>query len=270
MKDLLNAIIGLPKMLSLEKIISGGITAMKIGTSTKVTIGVIGAIVAGFIGFQVVTHNNTQPKVKPTEKVTQKTVRPKPQPRNIIKSSKAKSTEKGLEQLSDEELKKALDFRDSLDEKSTDKGDQKKEDIQQRVAPETEVSEAKETPEIAVPREILNLFIAYNEIRDKKRALRRKYSSFEIESAKLAKRDYEIGFKLKTASNEEAKMLHREFKINRKRREELRPIVEEFNRKRLELREEFEQRCQEYGMSREEFFNEYEKTYRAWYANLNK
>ena len=34
---------------------------MKIGTSTKITIGVIGVIVAGFIGFQIVTH---QPDVK--------------------------------------------------------------------------------------------------------------------------------------------------------------------------------------------------------------
>jgi len=67
-KDLLNAIIGLPKMLSVKKIISGGMLAMKIGTSAKVTIGVIGVLVAGFIGFQIATH---QPDVKPPEVVTQ-------------------------------------------------------------------------------------------------------------------------------------------------------------------------------------------------------
>jgi len=60
-KNLLNTIFGLPKMLPVKKIISGGILAMKIGTSAKITIGVIGVLVAGFIGFQVVTH---QPDVK--------------------------------------------------------------------------------------------------------------------------------------------------------------------------------------------------------------
>lgn len=60
-KDLLNTIFGLPKMLPVKKIISGGIMAMKIGTSAKVTIGVIVVLVAGFIGFQVVTR---QPDVK--------------------------------------------------------------------------------------------------------------------------------------------------------------------------------------------------------------
>jgi len=67
-RDLLYAIFGLPRMLPSKKIISGGMLAMKIGTSTKVTIGVIGVLLAGFIGFQTVTH---QPDVKSSKVVTQ-------------------------------------------------------------------------------------------------------------------------------------------------------------------------------------------------------
>jgi len=43
-KDLRSVISGLPKMLNLKKLISGGTIAMKIGTGTKVTIGIIGII----------------------------------------------------------------------------------------------------------------------------------------------------------------------------------------------------------------------------------
>jgi hypothetical protein len=46
------------KLPPLKKMISGGITAMKIGTSIKLIISVIGIIVIGFIGFRVVIHQN--------------------------------------------------------------------------------------------------------------------------------------------------------------------------------------------------------------------
>jgi len=120
-KDLLNAIIGLPKLLSLEKIISGGIVAMKIGTSTKVTIGVIGAIVAGFIGFQTVTHKEPQQvKVKPTEKATQqKTVRPTSQPKSVRKRSDD-SEKIQDEQYSDEDIEEALAWLESLEKEEED------------------------------------------------------------------------------------------------------------------------------------------------------
>jgi len=68
LKELLNAIFGLPKMLAFKTIISGGILTMKIGTTTKVTIGVIGVLAAGFTGFQIATH---QPDVEPPEVATQ-------------------------------------------------------------------------------------------------------------------------------------------------------------------------------------------------------
>lgn len=103
-KDLLNAIIGLPKMLPLKKIISGGITAMKLGTSTKVTVGVIGAIVAGFIGFQVWLHQETQqPEVKPPKKITQQeTTRTISQPKTVRPSSDDEESIQ-FEQYSDKE-----------------------------------------------------------------------------------------------------------------------------------------------------------------------
>ncbi len=55
LKDLLNAIFGLPKILPFKTIISGGILAMKIGASTKITIGITGVLIAIFTGV-VTTH----------------------------------------------------------------------------------------------------------------------------------------------------------------------------------------------------------------------
>ena len=60
-KDLLNVIIGLPKMLSVKKIISGGILAMKIGTSTKITVGITSVLIAVLIGV-FVTHHSSDDK----------------------------------------------------------------------------------------------------------------------------------------------------------------------------------------------------------------
>ncbi len=110
-KDLLNAIIGLPKMLPVKKIISGGILAMKIGTSAKVTIGVIGVLVAGFIGFQVVIHRKTQQiEVKPPKRVTQhQMARPIPQPKSVRQRSDDDEQDVG-------QLEEALAWFDSLDE----------------------------------------------------------------------------------------------------------------------------------------------------------
>jgi predicted lipid-binding transport protein (Tim44 family) len=81
-KDLLYAIVGLPKMLPrlcrdvppFKKIASGGILAMKIGASTKITIGVIGVLAAGFIGFKVVTSRPDvkSPKVETQQALTAK------------------------------------------------------------------------------------------------------------------------------------------------------------------------------------------------------
>ena len=56
MKDLRSVIFGLPKMLNLKKLISGGTIAMKIGTGAKVTIGIIGILAAGTIGFLISTY----------------------------------------------------------------------------------------------------------------------------------------------------------------------------------------------------------------------
>lgn len=66
-KELLNGIGVIFKILPLKKCLSGGIIAMKIGTSTKVTVGVIGVLAAGVIGFNILTH---QPDVKSPEIVT--------------------------------------------------------------------------------------------------------------------------------------------------------------------------------------------------------
>jgi len=61
-KDLLHAVFGLPKILTSKTITSGGMLAMKVTTSAKLTIGVISVIVAGFAGFHIVTHQDNGPK----------------------------------------------------------------------------------------------------------------------------------------------------------------------------------------------------------------
>jgi len=55
-KGMLSVIFGLPNILNPKKIISGGIMAMKTGTATKVTIGIIGILILGSVGF-LVTKN---------------------------------------------------------------------------------------------------------------------------------------------------------------------------------------------------------------------
>jgi RNA polymerase sigma-70 factor, ECF subfamily len=55
-KGMLSVIFGLPNILNPKKIISGGIMAMKTGTATKITIGIIGILILGSVGF-LVTKN---------------------------------------------------------------------------------------------------------------------------------------------------------------------------------------------------------------------
>lgn len=93
---------------------------MKIGTSTKVTIGVIGAIVAGFIGFQTVTHKETQHELKLTEKVTKKqTVKPKSKPKTVRQRSDESEKTIQDEQYSEQEIEEALAWLESLEEESS-------------------------------------------------------------------------------------------------------------------------------------------------------
>ena len=84
---------------------------MKIGTSTKVTIGVIGVLVAGFIGFQVVIHHKTQQiEVKPPGRVTQQQMaRPTSQPKSVSQCSDDDEQDVG-------QLEEALAWFDSLKE----------------------------------------------------------------------------------------------------------------------------------------------------------
>lgn len=59
----LYSVFGLLKILRSKEIISGGVVAMKVGTSTKVIISVVGIFVAAFIGFKAIQR---PPEVEPT------------------------------------------------------------------------------------------------------------------------------------------------------------------------------------------------------------
>lgn len=54
-KHLIYAFFGLP---AFKKVITGGIVAMKAGTTIKIATSIVGVIVLGFIGYQVVSHQN--------------------------------------------------------------------------------------------------------------------------------------------------------------------------------------------------------------------
>lgn len=68
LRELLHLVFGLPGLLSLKKVISGGIIAMKIGTGMKVTIGIIIVLGAGFAGFHILTR---EPDAELSEKLAQ-------------------------------------------------------------------------------------------------------------------------------------------------------------------------------------------------------
>ena len=126
-KDLLNAIFGLPKMLPFKKIISGGVLAMKIGTNAKVTIGVISVLVAGFIGFQIVTH---QPDVKSPKVATQQqTTRSKVKQRPVSKMDSRPSKS---------ELEESFSRLDSLE------GITPVEEVTEEASPQDEMQEQEE------------------------------------------------------------------------------------------------------------------------------
>ncbi|MBM3243049.1 RNA polymerase sigma factor [Candidatus Poribacteria bacterium] len=147
MKDLLNAIFGLPKILPLKKIISGGIVAMKIGTSAKVTIGVIGVLAAGFIGFQIVTH---QPDVKSPKVVTQQPkVKSEVKQKPISKmSSRLNKSEKVIQNDQDveEQVDKFLARPDAP--KQSPQGESKKISEQEEIEEQELPAELKEKIEL--------------------------------------------------------------------------------------------------------------------------
>jgi RNA polymerase sigma-70 factor (ECF subfamily) len=141
-KKLMHAIILLPKMYSpIKKIISGGIMAMKITTSAKVTIGFLCVLVAGFIGFQIVTR---QPDVKAPKVVTQRQItrsEVKQRPVSKIGSRPSKN------ELSKSEIEGTVEGLDSKEgvapaEKVTEEGKMEEQEILQAAPQEATVSEA--------------------------------------------------------------------------------------------------------------------------------
>ena len=127
--DLLHAIFGLSGMLPLTKLISGGIIAMKTGMSAKVTIGIIGVLAAGFVGFRTLTH---QPDVEsPGTTIQQQTEQAKVEPHSI---SRAKAST-GESKKAMEDRKAPQEVTASLDELS-----------ESEESPEHDLSENQETP----------------------------------------------------------------------------------------------------------------------------
>jgi len=142
-KDLLNAIFGLPRMLPVKKIISGGILAMKIGTKAKVTVGVIGLLVAGCIGFQAVTH---QPDVKTPKVATQQQAARSEVRRGTVSkmNSRPNKSEKVIqdEQDLDRQIEETFAWLDSPEEESSSELD--KVEVNEEAISEETISEPQQ------------------------------------------------------------------------------------------------------------------------------
>ena len=110
------------------------------------------------------------------------------------------------------------------------------------------------------------LFVGVKQFIDKERAIDIEARPFLDEHFKLKRRQIEIGtHDLVEARGEEAKRLHEEFRINKERMETLTAIIAPFGERLRQLQNEFEQN---YGVTLEEFFNEYDADYKAWKAGL--
>ena len=122
----LYSMFGLSKILHIKEIISGGIVAMKIGTGAKVTIGVIGVLVVGFVGFQIATQQPDQEILPSAQAIRETSARPL----GIPKTSQQTSDEKNIqtqidnttaspdsleERLTEEEAEELLALLDELD-----------------------------------------------------------------------------------------------------------------------------------------------------------
>ena len=128
-KHLLSGVIGLPRMF-LKKILSGGILAMNIGTSAKITAGAIGLLailIAGFISFRALTQSPKEESLNVLKQAGQTEVAKERQRskllsqrnRRQVKSSQkplaSSSTENENTEISDEEIDRIIEFFDKLE-----------------------------------------------------------------------------------------------------------------------------------------------------------
>ena len=125
-KHLLSGVIGLPRMF-LKKILSGGILAMNIGTSAKITAGAIGLLailIVGFISFRAPTQSPKEVSRNVLKQAGQTEVASKPQRSNLLSQRnrrQVKSSQKPLAssaentEISDEEIDRIIEFFDKLE-----------------------------------------------------------------------------------------------------------------------------------------------------------
>lgn len=118
----LYSVFGLSKILT----ISGGVVAMKIGTGAKVTIGVIGVLTVGFIGFQIATRESDHEMLpsnqaiqgtsaKSSEKLEASQQAEDKKKTQVQAESTTASSDSSKESVTEEEAKEFVAFLDQLD-----------------------------------------------------------------------------------------------------------------------------------------------------------
>jgi len=126
MSHLLSGVIGLPRMF-LKKTFSGGILAMKIGTSAKITAGAIGLLailIAGFISFRAPTKPPKEVSRNVLKQAGQTEVARERQSNKLLSQrnrSQVESPQKPLAssaentEISDEEIDRIIEFFEKLE-----------------------------------------------------------------------------------------------------------------------------------------------------------
>ena len=238
MENILNAIFGLPKILSLKKAILGGFLAMKIGTSMKLTIGVIGVLVAGFVGFNVVTHQSDvkSPRVNKTELPPKASVSNQRHNSIALQTKRHKVTTKARSSLSDNSNQDSVEAPPLEDEKIFPSDNTTTDELLAEVP--VEVSETEDYWEQVI-------FPAVESVVTSMRKLSKQRTPYDEESLRLSQRQMEI-LHTKPETREEEAGLYEEFQENISRINELASITNSFTNERNHLYAEFEE---QYGIS---------------------
>ena len=267
-KYLLSVIFGLPKSLPLRKLISGGVMAMKIATSTKITMGIIGIIAAGLAGFLITTHQLGVTKAgMDVTKTGERSVAAKIEQGGASvtdKTSVASSHQHFDEQdVSDRDRQEAWDaLMEALDEME-ESADTETEGTHPDTS-KTALSEAVNSGTSISP-ELEAVFTVVKDYRDRIRVLYQERDSFMREYAPLSHRESEINHAINGTSGAENRRLHEELQQVQDAKQKLADIIDPIGEESDGIRQELEQYLQaNHGMISRQFYDTYGEAFDAW------
>jgi len=234
---------------------------MNIGTSTKVTIGIIGILVAGFIGFQSMTSKPTKNKeylsTLHQKEMPEKSTEASAKKPRIVSASQPKRANKHLEPSAEELEEELKALPRNLEE-------EKVEDVQSEVASETKVPETEDS-DTGISPELERLFIVVKKWSDRNGALSREQVPFANQYAALGQREQEITYAISGTSGEENRRLHEELRQIQSEKQKLANLMEPLGEESARITQDLEQYLQtNYGMTIKQFFDAHGQMFDAW------